>query len=103
MSDKPKIERAPANKIKIALEQIVEIDEAIQADLINTPDFVLKFMGGDPQKNSDGMMDRFEAFGEDIFLSLKQCETINNIHLQLVLGEKPKPKTPVKPNRYTQE
>ena len=103
MADKPKIERAPADKLKKAVKQLVEIDEAIQDDPSIASEFVLKFMGGDVQEQKDGMMDRLEAFGDSIFLSLKQCEIINNIHAEIVLREEPKRTTTVKTNRYKKD
>jgi hypothetical protein len=103
MADKPKIEKAPKDKLNIAISQLQEIDEAIQNDPDSASDFVLKFMGGDPETEKDGMMDRLEAFGENIFLSLKQCEMIHKIHAEIVLGEEPQRTKTVKTNRYLKD
>lgn len=97
------IEKAPQNKIQEAIKQLLAIDEAIQKDPDSMSTFVLKFMGGDPEEQKDGMMDRLESFGDNLFLSLKQVEIINNIHAQVVLGEEPKRTKPIKQNRYVKE
>ena len=82
-------EKANATAIKKAVKQVGEIDVEIAADIGIANRFQLDFLGGKENPDTgdwqEGVSDRIERFGENVFLSTKQCETIDGIHKELVL------------------
>lgn len=83
MNTVSKFDRISPELRAATIKQIMEIDRVMQTQINEVPKWAARFMGGYTNNQGEfveGLMHRIDKFGNDIFLSDKQCLIINNIH-----------------------
>lgn len=74
-------EKASSEEMKQFLGQIAELDKLADEDTSQFTEWELNYI--------DEQAERAEEFGEKIYVSAKQVETLDKIYRKVILGEKP--------------
>jgi len=76
MSEK---EQASEDQVKKFIEQLKELDVEADKDPSKFSTFALEYV--------DDQADRHDQYGDKIHLSVKQCDVLDKIYRQVILGE----------------